>query len=187
MAQAVEERFGGEVPIGARRPRDAAGRRAQDRQRRALGVVYELPGLPVDTHVTRLVAPAEAHERDRSGEDRARSRRRWSPPEEWGGLSLRLIEHGRQVCDRPQAALRRVRARRHLPVGRQGRAQGPQAHPAAASEAGPHLITQARWRRAAYVISSRRPAARSRTGGRRAAPVRSRTARWRRAESGVAP
>ena len=31
------------------------------------------------------------------------------PPEEWGMLSLRLIEHGRQVCDARKPALRRVR------------------------------------------------------------------------------
>ena len=40
------------------------------------------------------------------------------PPEERGRFSLRLILHGRQVCFARKPALRRVRPRRHLPVGR---------------------------------------------------------------------
>ena len=43
------------------------------------------------------------------------------PPAEWGDFSLRLIEHGRRVCDAQAAALQRVHAGRDLPVGRQGR------------------------------------------------------------------
>ncbi len=60
-------------------------------------VWFHVPGLPVDTHVTRLshllkltneTDPVKI-EKDLGG---------MVPPEEWGMLSLRLIEHGRQVC-----------------------------------------------------------------------------------------
>ena len=51
MAKAVEERFGGKMPDRARRPRDVPGRRAQDGQRRAVGVVPTSRACPVDTHV----------------------------------------------------------------------------------------------------------------------------------------
>ena len=58
----------------ARRPRDVAGRRPQDRQRRSLGVVPAAG--PAGRHARdAAVAPLAAHERDRPGEDRARSRR----------------------------------------------------------------------------------------------------------------
>jgi endonuclease-3 len=60
-------------------------------------VGFELPGLPVDTHVGRLsrrlrltdqTDPVKA-EHDLDG---------LVPPEERGRLSLRLILHGRRVC-----------------------------------------------------------------------------------------
>jgi endonuclease-3 len=62
-----------------------------------LGNAFDLPGLPVDTHVARLsqrlgftteVAP-ERIERDLH---------LLVPKREWTGFSLRLIFHGRQVC-----------------------------------------------------------------------------------------
>src|SRR6266508_2637854 len=60
-------------------------------------VAFDLPGLPVDTHVTRLVrrlkltneTDAVKIELDLNG---------IVEPEERGALSLRLILHGRQVC-----------------------------------------------------------------------------------------
>ena len=96
MAAAVDERFGGEVP----RELDdlvtvpGVGRKTGNVVR---SVAYDLPGLPVDTHVTRLsrllgltneTDPVKI-ERDLNA---------LVPPEEWGRLSLRLIEHGRRVC-----------------------------------------------------------------------------------------
>jgi endonuclease-3 len=63
-----------------------------------LSVAFDLPGLPVDTHVTRLSRrlglsgssdPAQI-EQDLCG---------LFPPEDWGAISLRLILHGRRVCD----------------------------------------------------------------------------------------
>jgi endonuclease-3 len=96
MATAVDERFDGEVP----RELDdlvtvpGVGRKTGNVVR---SVAYDLPGLPVDTHVTRLsrllgltneTDPVKI-ERDLNA---------LVPPEEWGDLSLRLIEHGRRVC-----------------------------------------------------------------------------------------
>ena len=62
-----------------------------------LSVGFGLPGLPVDTHVTRLSRRLElteatdpvAIESDLCG---------LFPPEEWGAISTRLILHGRRVC-----------------------------------------------------------------------------------------
>jgi len=60
-------------------------------------VWYGLPGLPVDTHVIRL-----SHRlRLTSEDDPVKIESDLGAivaPEEWGMLSLRLIEHGRQVC-----------------------------------------------------------------------------------------
>ncbi|MGH7642737.1 MAG: endonuclease III [Candidatus Dormibacteria bacterium] len=62
-----------------------------------LGVAFGKPGFPVDTHVIRLS--------NRLGLVRVQDPVkieaevcRMVPPEEWTGLSLRLILHGRQVC-----------------------------------------------------------------------------------------
>ena len=62
-----------------------------------LSVAFGLPGLPVDTHVTRLsrrLGLTESSdpvkiEQDLDG---------LFPPSEWGAISLRLILHGRRVC-----------------------------------------------------------------------------------------
>lgn len=96
MAEAVEERFGGEVPRGLEdlTSLPGVGRKTANVVR---SVGFGEPGLPVDTHVTRLSR-------------RLRLTRQSDPvkiefdlmplfdPEEWGDLSLRLIDHGRRVC-----------------------------------------------------------------------------------------
>jgi endonuclease-3 len=96
MAQAVDERFGGEVPVELDDlvTIPGVGRKTGNVVR---SVWFNVPGLPVDTHVTRLAHllrltnetdPVKI-ETDLGG---------MVAPEEWGKLSLRLIEHGRQVC-----------------------------------------------------------------------------------------
>lgn len=62
-----------------------------------LGVGFNVPGFPVDTHVKRLS--------NRLGlvrtKDPVKIERQvcaMVPPEEWTGLSLRLILHGRRIC-----------------------------------------------------------------------------------------
>jgi endonuclease-3 len=97
MAQAVVANFGGEVPdaLVDLVTLPGVGRKTGNVVR---SVWFHEPGLPVDTHVTRLSArlrltnetdPVKI-EHDLGG---------IVPPEEWGDLSLRLIEHGRRVCD----------------------------------------------------------------------------------------
>ena len=96
MAQALEERFGGEVPrdIEDLVTLPGVGRKTANVVR---SVAFDLPGLPVDTHVTRLVRRLKLTnetdpvkiELDLNG---------IIEPEERGKLSLRLILHGRRVC-----------------------------------------------------------------------------------------
>jgi endonuclease-3 len=96
MARGVDEDFGGEVPrdLDDLVKLPGVGRKTGNVIR---SVAFELPGLPVDTHVTRLVRRLKLTnetdpvkiELDLNG---------IVEPEERGALSLRLILHGRQVC-----------------------------------------------------------------------------------------
>ena len=74
-------------------------------------VWFHEPGLPVDTHVTRLSGRLKLTDET----DPVKIEHDLGaivPPAEWGDFSLRLIEHGRRVCDAPSApAQRAVRAR----------------------------------------------------------------------------
>ena len=74
MARKLDEDFGGEVPTElddlVKLP--GVGRKTGNVVR---SVAFDLPGLPVDTHVGRLSRRLEAHERDRPGEGRARPQR----------------------------------------------------------------------------------------------------------------
>ena len=96
MSQDVLERYGGEVPQAME---DLVTLRGVGRKTAnvVLGAAFDLPGFAVDTHVKRVTArlgltrstdPAQI-ERDVTA---------MVPPEEWSGLSLRLILHGRRVC-----------------------------------------------------------------------------------------
>ena len=96
MACALEERFGGEVPtdLDDLDSLPGVGRKTGNVVR---SVAFALPGLPVDTHVMRLVRRLKLTnetdpvkiELDLDG---------IVEPEERGALSLRLILHGRRVC-----------------------------------------------------------------------------------------
>jgi endonuclease III len=97
MAQALEERFDGEVP------RDledlvtlpGVGRKTGNVVR---SVAFDLPGLPVDTHVGRLSRRLKlTNETDPVKAELDLNR--LVEPAERGRFSLRLILHGRQVCD----------------------------------------------------------------------------------------
>jgi endonuclease-3 len=96
MAQAVVERYGGEVPSAMRDlvTLPGVGRKTANVLR---SVAMGLPGLPVDTHVGRLsrrlgltdeTDPVEA----------ALALNSMVPAAERGVFSLRLILHGRAVC-----------------------------------------------------------------------------------------
>ena len=96
MAAALDDQFGGEVPrdLDALDSLPGVGRKTGNV---ILSVAFALPGLPVDTHVTRLVRRLKLTnetdpvkiELDLNG---------IVDPAERGALSLRLILHGRQVC-----------------------------------------------------------------------------------------
>ena len=118
--------FDGEVPDRARRPREAARGRPQDRQRGALGRVR--PPGPAGRHPRRpAVAPAQAHHRGRPGEGRARPQR--ARPARGARPVLAAADPPRSPgLLRAQARLRAVRAGRHLPVGR-SRGEGAEAKP----------------------------------------------------------
>lgn len=96
-AQALVDRFGGEVP-----PRmedlvtlPGIGRKTANV---ILGVAFDIPGFAVDTHVTRLTNRLRLVN-TREPEKIEALVTRMVPPVEWTGLSLRLILHGRRICD----------------------------------------------------------------------------------------
>jgi endonuclease III len=96
-AQAIVERFGGEVP---NRMDDLVtipgiGRKTANV---ILGVGFGVPGFAVDTHVTRLTNRLRLVS-TREPEKIEALVTRMIAPEEWTGLSLRLILHGRRICD----------------------------------------------------------------------------------------
>jgi endonuclease III len=96
-AQALVDRFGGEVP-----PRmedlvtlPGIGRKTANV---ILGVAFDIPGFAVDTHVTRLTNRLRLVN-TRDPEKIEALVTRMVPPVEWTGLSLRLILHGRRICE----------------------------------------------------------------------------------------
>lgn len=97
MARALIERYDGEVP---RELEDlvtlpGVGRKTGNVVR---SVVFDLPGLPVDTHVGRLSRRLGLT----TQEDPVKVElelNKFLPPQEWGRFSLRLILHGRRTCD----------------------------------------------------------------------------------------
>lgn len=96
-ARALVERFDGEVP---RRMEDLVtlpgiGRKTANV---ILGVAFDVPGFAVDTHVIRLTNRLRLVA-TRDPEKIEALVCRMVPPVEWTGLSLRLILHGRRVCD----------------------------------------------------------------------------------------
>jgi endonuclease-3 len=104
LGQTLATRFGGEVP-----PRiedlvtvPGVGRKTANVVR---SVALGLPGLPVDTHVTRLVGLLGlTTETDAVKIEHAVGAQ--LPSAEWGAFSLRLILHGRRICiaRRPKCA-----------------------------------------------------------------------------------
>ena len=97
MARNVMDRFDGEVPSAIEDlvTLPGVGRKTANVLR---SVVFDLPGLPVDTHVgrlsRRLVLTKEEDPVKVEYELNA-----MFDPKDWGGFSLRLILHGRRVCD----------------------------------------------------------------------------------------
>ena len=97
MANGLLERFGGEVPhdLDDLMTLPGVGRKTGNVVR---SVVFDLPGLPVDTHVGRLSRRLGITDAD----DPVKVEHElcsYLPPAEWGSFSLRLILHGRRTCD----------------------------------------------------------------------------------------
>lgn len=97
MANALLERFEGEVPTGLDDlvTLPGVGRKTGNVVR---SVAFGLPGLPVDTHVGRLSKRLGLTVED----DPVKVEHELNaflPASEWGDFSLRTILHGRRVCD----------------------------------------------------------------------------------------
>ena len=96
LAQALDERFNGEVPTALDDlvTLPGVGRKTGNVVR---SVAFDLPGLPVDTHVGRISRLLGLTTED----DPVKIEHELGallPPKEWGGFSLRLILHGRKIC-----------------------------------------------------------------------------------------
>jgi endonuclease-3 len=97
MGAGLDERFGGDVPTALEDlvTLPGVGRKTGNVIR---SVAFGLPGLPVDTHVGRLslrlglTTETDAVKAELALNDLV-------PPDERGAFSLRMILHGRQVCD----------------------------------------------------------------------------------------
>jgi endonuclease III len=105
MAQALLDRFDGEVPgpIEDLVTIPGVGRKTANVVR---SVALGLPGLPVDTHVLRLSQRLGlTTETDPVKVEHALGT--LLPEAEWGRFSLRVILHGRRVCDakKPQCGV----------------------------------------------------------------------------------
>lgn len=97
MATKLVHQFGGEVPhdLDDLTQLAGVGRKTANVVR---SVSFNLPGLPVDTHVGRLSRRLGLT----TAEDPVKVEHelgKFLPPTEWGQFSLRLILHGRRVCD----------------------------------------------------------------------------------------
>jgi endonuclease III len=124
MANAVVDRFDGEVPTD----RDdlvtlpGVGRKTANVVR---SVGFDLPGLPVDTHVGRVsrrLGLTVEHDPVKVEHELGG----YLPAAEWGRFSLRMILHGRRVCDarRPRCeicVLEHLCPSSRLPVRRRSR------------------------------------------------------------------
>jgi endonuclease-3 len=96
LAQALEERFDGEVPTALEDlvTIPGVGRKTGNVVR---SVAFDLPGLPVDTHVGRISRLLGLT----TSEDPVKVEHELGellPPKEWGAFSLRTILHGRKIC-----------------------------------------------------------------------------------------
>lgn len=105
MAEGVVDRFGGEVPTRVADLTSLAGvgRKTANVVR---SVAFGLPGLPVDTHVARLAGRLGLTS-ETDPERIEADLNPMVPATERGALSLRLILHGRRVCDARRPACER--------------------------------------------------------------------------------
>ena len=105
MAQALLDRFGGEVPTALEDlvTLPGVGRKTGNVVR---SVGFGLPGLPVDTHVGRVTRRLGLTVEDDPVKVELELNS-YLPPAERGPFSLRVILHGRRVCDAKKPACER--------------------------------------------------------------------------------
>ena len=96
MAQALEQRYAGQVPTALKElvTLPGVGRKTANVIR---SVGFSQPGLPVDTHVGRLSRRLGLTDQEDPAKVEAELNT-MVPASERGALSLRLILHGRRVC-----------------------------------------------------------------------------------------
>ncbi len=97
MASGVVELHGGEVPqeMDDLVKLPGVGRKTANVVR---SVAFGLPGLPVDTHVGRLARRLRLTDQDDADKVEV-DLNHLVAPQDHGDFSLRLIEHGRRVCE----------------------------------------------------------------------------------------
>ena len=97
MAQAVVARFGGDIPVALDDlvTLPGVGRKTGNVVR---SVWFHEPGVPVESQVTRLSARLRLTD-ETDAVKIEHDLGAMVAPADWGDLSLRLIEHGRRVCD----------------------------------------------------------------------------------------
>jgi endonuclease-3 len=132
MATALVERFGGEVPTALEDlvTIPGVGRKTGNVVR---SVAFDLPGLPVDTHVTRLSKRLALTKHDDPVKIEL-DLNGYLPAKERGRFSLRMILHGRRVCfaRTPNCAgctLEDICPSSRLPRRRRGRGGRPSPEP----------------------------------------------------------
>jgi endonuclease-3 len=121
MAHGLLERYDGEVPTALDDlvTLPGVGRKTGNVVR---SVSFGLPGLPVDTHVGRLSKRLGLTVEDDPVKVELELNS-FLPPREWGDFSLRMILHGRRVCDAKnprcgECALEDICPSSRLPRGR---------------------------------------------------------------------
>lgn len=96
LSRRIADEFGGEVPTSMESlcSLRGVGRKTANVVR---SVAFDLPGLPVDTHVLRLSHRLDiARSADPVVVERTLSRS--LEPSRWGAFSVRMILHGRRTC-----------------------------------------------------------------------------------------
>ena len=121
MAQALLERFDGEVPTELDGSRDAARCRPQDRQRRAQRRVRAAG--PARRHARRQALEAPRAQRAEDPVKLELELNSFLPPPERGPFSLRMILHGRRICDAKRPNCFEMRLGGHLSVVARSRAE----------------------------------------------------------------
>jgi endonuclease-3 len=102
--RAIVDRHGGAVP-GTMEELHALPGVGRKTANVVLGNAFGVPGMVVDTHVTRL-SRRLGLTRETAAEKIERDLMRLVPPRDWVALGHRMIAHGRQVCQarRPRCA-----------------------------------------------------------------------------------